>query len=294
MRVRPNHVRMDERGSLPLARVLDGALERLVARDQIAAVDLFDVQVGEGSNELRDAAARRVHLDRNGDRVAVVFDQIDDRQLEIRRVVERLPELAFARRAVAGRAEDDLVLLEPFGDPELLGAENRFGAADGLQELRAGRRRARDDVELLVPPVARHLAAAGVGVLRGADSGEEHLFAGHAEHEAKRAVAVVRVEPVVRRAEDEPGRRQHGFVPGARDLKEDLVLTLELDLLVVQPTGQEHRAIRAHELVAGEAGGVLPLGTRRCRHGSPGCQTNAGKLTSDRSGGDWSSGVETR
>ena len=43
-------------------------------------------------------------------------------------------------------------------------------------------------------------------------------------------------------------------MPRARDLEEDLVLPLELDLLVVEPARQEHRAIGGNELVAGQTG----------------------------------------
>ena len=177
MRVRTNHVRVNERRPLPLARVVDRALHRLMAGDEVAAVDFLDVEVGKRRYELGDAAARGVHLDRNRDRVAVVFDEIDDRQLEIARGVQRLPELAFARRAVAGRAEHDLILLESVRDSELASREACLGRADGLEELRSGRRRLRDDVELLVAPVARHLAAAGIRIVRRADRRKQHLLA---------------------------------------------------------------------------------------------------------------------
>ena len=110
VRVRADHVRVHERRSLPLARVVHRALHRRVAREQIAAVDFFHVQTGEGAHELRDRAARRVHLDGDRDRVAVVLDQVDDRQAEVRRRVQRLPELALRRRAVAGGDEHDLVV----------------------------------------------------------------------------------------------------------------------------------------------------------------------------------------
>src|SRR6476620_2361883 len=109
-------------------------------------------------------------------RVAVVFHEIDDRTLEVRRVVQRLPELAFARRAVAGRDEHDLVLLEALGDSELFRTHHRFGGPDRLQELRAGRRRAGHDVVLLVSPVARHLAAARVRVICRANRRKQHLL----------------------------------------------------------------------------------------------------------------------
>src|SRR4029078_9117839 len=104
MRVRTNDVRMDERRTFALAGVGYRPLHRLVAGEQIAAVHFLDVQVGEECAELADAAAGWFHLDGYRDGVAVVLDEVNDRQLEIAGVVERPPELAFARRAIAGRA----------------------------------------------------------------------------------------------------------------------------------------------------------------------------------------------
>ena len=49
VRVRTNHVRVHERRALPLARVVDRALHRLVAGEQIAAVDFLDVQIREAT-----------------------------------------------------------------------------------------------------------------------------------------------------------------------------------------------------------------------------------------------------
>jgi hypothetical protein len=108
--------------------------------------------------------------------------------------------------------------------------------------------------------VAGHLAATGVRIGGGADRREEHLLAGHAELQTQRAVAIVEVEPVIRRPQDKARGRHDRFVPRARDLKKDLVLALELDLLVVEPPRQEHGAIRTDELVAREPRGGLALG----------------------------------
>src|SRR5690606_11753432 len=45
------------------------------------------------------------------------------------------------------------------------------------------------------------------------------------------------------------------LVTGPADLEEDPVLPLELDLLVVDPTGEQHDAIEVEELGLLEAGG---------------------------------------
>src|SRR4029078_11291337 len=105
-----------------------------------------------------------------------------------------------------------------------------------------------------------HLPATGVRIGGGADGREQHLLASHAELQAERAVAVIEVEPVVRRPQDKARGRHDRFMPSARDLEKDLVLALELDLLVVEPPRQEHGAVRTDELIAREARGGLALG----------------------------------
>ena len=95
----------------------------------------------------------------------------------------------------------------------------------------------------LCPQWRRHLPAAGVGVIGRADGREELLGGRHAQAEAERAVAIVGVEPVVGWAENLGRGGKDGFVARARYLEEDLVLTLELDLLVVDPAGEEHDAV---------------------------------------------------
>jgi len=66
---------------------------------------------------------------------------------------------------------------------------------------------------------------------------------------------------------------------GAADLKENLVLILELDLLVVEPSREIHRAIHREQLLARKAWLIAPLAAfvlialpslRRCRLGRSG------------------------
>ena len=85
-------------------------------------------------------------------------------------------------------------------------------------------------------PVARHLAAArSWGHWPRQRRVQQHLRGGHAQLETERAIAVVRVEPIVRTARRRnPAAVEDCFVPGAGDLEEDLVLSFELDFLVVQ------------------------------------------------------------
>ena len=123
--------------------------------------------------------------------------------------------------------------------------------------------------------MAGHLAPARVGVYCGANRTVEHLVRGHPQHQTERAITVVRVKPVVRRAEHQSGGDEDRFVSGPGNLEKDLVLPLELDLLVVDTARQVHRAIGRDELrarqrhVAGMLGNLAFGGARwagRSRH----------------------------
>ena len=83
--------------------------------------------------------------------------------------------------------------------------------------------------------------------------------------QAERAIAVVRIEPVVAGAQVHAGRVEHGLVAGAADLEEDQALVLELDLLVVEPPRQQHRAVGAEQILARQTvpfAGARPFGAR--------------------------------
>jgi hypothetical protein len=172
MRIRAYYFCVDERGSLSRARVLHGCRHSRVAGEQVRAVDALHQQTGKRRHELRQIAAWRLHFDRNGDRVPVVFDEIDDRQLQRAGGIERFPELAFAGRAFANRDVHDLVGPEAplrIGDAgNLLKQTPGFRAPDGLQALRPRGARLRDDIEFLVSPMGRHLTAARIGIVAGA------------------------------------------------------------------------------------------------------------------------------
>jgi hypothetical protein len=82
---------------------------------------------------------------------------------------------------------------------------------------------------------------------------QEHIERPDAKHQAERAVAIVGIEPIRARAKKKPHSRSDGFVACAGDLKEDFILTLELDFAVVQPTGKKHGAVNTDERVSVEA-----------------------------------------
>ncbi len=264
-------MRVDQRRPAPLAAMGRGARQRRVAPDRVAAVDLLEVEVRVARDEPRDVRARRLHLDRDRDRVAVVLDQVQDRKAEVARRVERFPELALAGRALAERDVGDLVRVELRGAVGDLGdqrvAQRRFRAAHGLEALGAGRRGLADDVERPVPPVGRHLAPARVRILGGADRGEEHLVGGHPEPQAEGPVPVVGVEPVVGGPEHLRRRGEHGLVPDAVDLEVGLVLPLEHDLPLVHLAGEIHDPVEVE--VLGRREDLRPDGGRPPGHSPP-------------------------
>jgi hypothetical protein len=73
------------------------SLKSAQADDRVVAIDLGNVKVGEVGHKAGDASARRIHLDGSADRVAVVLDHEDYRQLLVRSGIQRLPELALRR-----------------------------------------------------------------------------------------------------------------------------------------------------------------------------------------------------
>jgi hypothetical protein len=98
----PNHMGMDESGTAALAAILDCFLAYRVAFQRVGAVTLGDMQIRETAGQTGDAAARGLDLDRDGDGVAVIFDQIQEWQFLGASGVERLPEFALAGSAVSG------------------------------------------------------------------------------------------------------------------------------------------------------------------------------------------------
>src|SRR5262252_2986592 len=81
MRVRPDDVGVNQRGASAFAGVSDGAAESLVTGQKVGPVALLDVQARERRDQPRDAPAGGLDFHRDRDRVPVVFDQVQNRQL---------------------------------------------------------------------------------------------------------------------------------------------------------------------------------------------------------------------
>ena len=191
VRVRTCDARVYDRGALAGTHVRDGFAHRREAGEEVGAVDRVDVHSRKRPQQPGNIAAGSLRFDWDGDGVAVVFDQKQDGEMPQAGGVHRLPELAFARRAVAGGHVDDLVTLDAAAQLGVLAFEvavldQRLGRTHGLQELGPGRTRLRHDVEPLASPVRRHLAAAGVGIRGGAGRFHQDLRGRHPESEAER------------------------------------------------------------------------------------------------------------
>ncbi len=73
-------------------------------------------------------------------------------------------------------------------------------------------------------PVGRHLPAAGAGIVFRADGLEQGFERCDAEHQAERAVAIVRVNPVNAGTKKQAGCGSDRFVAGAGDLEINFIL----------------------------------------------------------------------
>jgi hypothetical protein len=82
-------------------------------------------------------------------------------------------------------------------------------------------------------PVRGHLPTPGSAVGSGTDRLEKHVFSSHSERQGKGSVAIIRVKPIVARAEGHGGSDLDGFMAGCADLEVDFVLPLEQDFTVV-------------------------------------------------------------
>ena len=113
VRIGTGDLRVHERRALAARarRRPRAAARRSWSRKSVPSM-LWTKSPGNDATSLRDVAARRLHFDRHRDRVAVVFDEEDHRQLSEAGGVQRLPELAFAGRAVAERQVGDFVVVE--------------------------------------------------------------------------------------------------------------------------------------------------------------------------------------
>ena len=234
VRVRPRDAGVDQRGAHTGAHTRDHLRGEGAHRVVVAAVDRVHLEAAEPPHQLVDRRRRLVD-GRHRDRVAVVGDDEQHREVQRARRVEALPEVALRGRALPERHVGQLVAVGGRAR-EMRPARQvprRLGASDRGEALAAGRARLRDDVAVGVPPVRGHLPTPRRRVGGAAHRLEQDRGRRDAEPEHERLVPVVREEPVVRRPQLPGQPEEQRLVTGARDLEEHARLLLQRDLAVV-------------------------------------------------------------
>ncbi len=178
------------------------------------------------------------------DRVAVVLDHEDDRQLVDAREVHRLVDVALVAGAFAGVGHRDLVDAADLGRP---------GDPGRVQDLRGHRRRKRQDVAVAIAVVAGHLATAGAGVACLGELGEHDLARGHAEGDQARDGAVIGNEPVEALAHAIGDRDLRALVALAADDEGDLAGAVEDPHALVQRPRERHQPVHLQQVVRSES-----------------------------------------
>ena len=275
MRIGTRHVRMHQRGTFSRAAMFGRPLQRVVADQRIGAVALLDVQVRVIAHQPRNASARGLHLHRHGDSPAVVFDQEQHRQALQASGIQRLEEFSLAGHPFAAGDVDDLVPAVPRRAPlwgvlrliqrfrMTLEIDRSFRRAHRVQPLHPGRRGPRNQVQLRLAPMRRHLMAAGGRIGLCAHGLQKHLLRRQAQTQAQRPVAVVGEKPILAGPQNLSRRHQYGLVSRPADLKVDLMLSLELDFAVVQPPRTVHQPVHPDEVFRLES--VVLSGIGYCR-----------------------------
>src|SRR5437879_9141684 len=101
-------------------------------------------------------------------------------------------------------------------------------------------------------PVRRHLPPTRAGIVSSAHRLQKHVVGRNTQPQAKRAIAIIRIKPVVTRFEREGGGDSDSLMAGARDLEENFLLTLQHDLPVVYTPGGVHDPVGLGQLLAGK------------------------------------------
>src|SRR5258708_364164 len=146
-------------GTLARPRMLDGDIGRRLDRNDVHAVDLH------AGNSIRlradiEIMARRVTGERSAHAIAIVLDDVDDRQLPQRRHVEALVNLALVDGAVAEIGQADIAVVLVAVRKAEARADRYLGADDAVPA-----------VEMLLAREHVHRAALAMRVA-GAAAGE--------------------------------------------------------------------------------------------------------------------------
>ena len=241
MRIGSGDHGMHQRRTLSGARMRHRFSHGLIRRHEIGAVHFHPLQIRKTRHQSRDVSARRLLFHRHRDGVAIVLDQIHQRQILQAGSVQRFPKLALTGGAFAARYQRHFVGRR---------VEKSIGlrATGRLHELRPSGRRSGNDVQLRRAPMGGHLAATRAGIGRRSHRTQQRLLGRDAQHQAQGAIAIVRVEPVVAGPQNQARGSLHGLVSGAANLEENSILPLQQNLPIVKAARHVHRAISSDEI----------------------------------------------
>ena len=92
----PRDVRVNQSGPAARTAMVDGAFQDGVAFERFRAVTFLDMQIREICDEFRDAASGSLRFDGNRNRVAIVFDEKENRHAAQRGGIDGFVEFALA------------------------------------------------------------------------------------------------------------------------------------------------------------------------------------------------------
>ena len=247
VRADPHALRVDERAARPRLHVRDGLAHRAERVEEVLAVAMDDLHVQKAREVVRREAVRSLVALRDGDPVAVVLDDEDDRELLARRAVDGLVEIPLRRGRLADGAEDDRGR-----------AVRLHGATEAGRVLRVVRDARGDvlDVDRGLREVVRHVPAARRDVVSLRHAVQEDLVDAQAGGDACREVAVIGKEVVHIGAERDAERDLDPVVARAGRVIGPAEALLEVVRgLVVQDPREVHERVPLPQLVAARSRG---------------------------------------
>ena len=242
--------------ALPAPRMLDRLLAGGAHRQHVHAVDRL-ARDAVRLAVLVELGDRRGALDRSAHAVAVVLDDVDDRQLPQRRHVHRLGDLALVGRAVAEIGQRDvLAAVVLVGEGEAR-ADRHLGADDAVAAVK---------VLLAAEHVHRAALALGVAVAAPGQLGHDSLGI----HAGRQHVAVVAIggDDRVLVGDRRLHADHHGLLADVEMAEAaDQAHAVELAGALLEAADQQHVAIEGLELVGAHTvvAGPGRLGLRRWR-----------------------------
>ena len=107
--------------------------------------------------------------------------------------------------------------------------------------------------------MGRHLASTRLRLVFRPYRLQQHDEGGQAQLQTERAVAIIRIKPVVARPQVQGGGQVERLMPYTIDLKIDAILSFQLDFLVVQFSRKIHGAISADDQLGRKFGSLLQV-----------------------------------